>query len=69
MNFFQFIDLKPFLHPSEVAVLDKILAIARDYKYLKDFIQVNYAAIFGEKEGGITNISSFYSLSFHDINE
>lgn len=45
--FFQCLELKNFLHPAERSLLQKILVIAENYRFIKDFIDANHAAIFG----------------------
>lgn len=35
-----------------MTLLEKLLKIAKDYKYLKDFIEVNHVSVFDEEEHG-----------------
>lgn len=58
---FQCLELKNFLHPAERSLLQKILAIAENYRLIKDFIDANHAAIFGVSDDSKCSYQNTYS--------
>ncbi|KAK7598176.1 hypothetical protein V9T40_006411 [Parthenolecanium corni] len=58
------LELKNFLHPAERSLLQNILAIAENYRFIKDFINANHAAIFGVSENKLQTAPGQYIQAF-----